>query len=58
MNERTNFLLVRELLMRSPPEKIHCILRREYPLVTHVENPSKCGGTLDVGLVQTGWESF
>lgn len=44
--------------MRSPPKKIRCLLRTKDPLVTHVENLSKGGGTLDAGFVQTGWESF
>ena len=44
--------------MRSPPKKIRCLLRTEDALVTHVENLSKGGGTLDVDFVHTGWESF
>lgn len=43
--------------MRSP-KKIRCLLRTEDPFVMHVENLSKGRGALDVGFVQTGWESF
>lgn len=57
INERINVLFVRELLMWSPPTRsIVCSGQRI--LWWHMENLSKGGGTLDVGFVQTGWESF
>jgi len=58
INQRINFLFVRELHMTSPPTKIRCLLRTEDTLVTRVGNPSKGGGTLEVVFVQTGKASF
>lgn len=57
VNEKIK-LFVRELFTRSLGKKTHWLLRTENPLVRCVESLSKGGGTLEVGFVQTGWESF